>query len=251
MTNATQLDLELAPDYMDDATCPCCGELAFVDVREIEGREFDIEACCEENRAGWLEEMRSWTRAQFNEWMERQTLTRLRQVITDDDAPSWTLDYGLELAPIDWQAARAFVAEHHRHSKIPRGWKCGASIRTVDTGEVIAVGMLGRPGNRILQSRGWLEITRVCVADIAPHRLTWNACSMLYGWSSREAFKRGAPVVCTYTEAQESGHSLKASSFTRTSFVKGRQWNCKSRPRQLRDRTPDRWRWERVNPRAR
>lgn len=44
--------------------CPCCGEEATLDVVEIclDTRELVLNACCEENLAGWLESLRQFGR---------------------------------------------------------------------------------------------------------------------------------------------------------------------------------------------
>ena len=108
--------------------CPACGRTAFVDIGEIypRTREIEIVACCEANREGWLEDMRSWTRKMWTEWLTRKTGFRFRQLVITEE--NWLLDYGLTIREIDWGTAKAFVAQHHEHNGPPNAWRFGAGI---------------------------------------------------------------------------------------------------------------------------
>ena len=108
--------------------CPACGRMAFVDIGEIypKTREIEIVACCEANREGWLEDMRSWTRKMWTEWLTRKTDFRFRQLVITEE--NWLLDYGLTIREIDWDTAKAFVAQHHEHNRPPNAWRFGAGI---------------------------------------------------------------------------------------------------------------------------
>jgi hypothetical protein len=65
-----------------------------------------------------------------------------------------------ELRPISLREARAFVAEHHRHNVPPRGWLYGVALEA--GGQVVAVGIAGRPVSRALQDGRTLEVLRCC-----------------------------------------------------------------------------------------
>lgn len=134
--------------------------------------------------------------------------------------------------------AKAYVMEHHRHANNP---PCGHKFsRALQDGHLLrGVAMCGRPVSRVLQERGYWEITRVVTDGVR------NGCSMLYGACCREAAKRGAKIVCTYTRHDERGSSLKAANFVAVATVRGRRsWSCKSRPRTDKQERVDRVRWE-------
>ena len=142
----------------------------------------------------------------------------------------------LQLVPVHLDAANSFVDAHHRHADpvLQARYAAGAALG----GQVVAVAIAGRPVNRLLQDGWTLEVLRVCVED-AP-----NACSFLYGaaWRAIRAF--GYHRAITYTRADEPGGSPKAAGFIEADRVRGRDWNCKSRPRDTKHQIIDRIRWE-------
>ncbi len=149
--------------------------------------------------------------------------------------------------PISLRDARRFVQEHHRHSKhTQRGWLFGCSLRA--DGEVVGVGIAGRPVAAALQDGTTLEVVRVCVLE--GHA---NGCSILYAALCRAGFALGYQRAVTYTRADELGSSLKAAGFRCVAEVDGaRSWDTPSRRREttnllgeeLREEVP-RLRWER------
>jgi hypothetical protein len=155
----------------------------------------------------------------------------------------WTLHYGLEIGEVSFPVAKEFIQEHHRHCDPPQGWKYGAALFNGD--DMVAVMTAGRPGSRHLDAQGCMEITRVCVKDMEPHDLVANACSILYGYGSREAFKRGYGRVVTYTKKDESGASLRAAGFVPVAVSQGGEWNRRGRPRRPGRNTVPKIRWER------
>ena len=196
--------------------------------------------------------MAHWSRSRWQKWFAASTGEHTRGVITDD-CETWTLDYGLQIAPIHWTTAKDFVGIHHRHNDPPQGWKFGAGLYILEPpgsahpAELGAVVMVGRPVSRVLAEKGtMLEITRVCVKDILPRDLLWNASSQLYGWACREIKKRGYERAITYTLEFESGVSLRAASFRPVHRSKGGTWNRPSRHRISRRPNPPKIRWERV-----
>lgn len=111
------------------------------------------------------------------------------------------------IRPLTQRQAKAFVDEHHRHNKAPRG-------------DVIRVG---------LNAGDEEEITRLCILD--DHR---NGCSQMYGALRRAAKALGYHRLYTYTLATEPGSSLKASGWTKDADLQATQgW-----ARTERDREP-------------
>lgn len=113
----------------------------------------------------------------------------------------------LHLRPISWRYACAFVAHYHRHNKPPRGQKFAISVQD-DLG-IAGVIQVGRPVARALDDGTTAEITRSCT-DGTP-----NANSMLYGGAVRACKAMGYVRVITYTQADETGASLKAAGFVK------------------------------------
>jgi hypothetical protein len=111
----------------------------------------------------------------------------------------------LQLTPIRYADAAAFVALHHRHHKAPPGQVF--SIAVADGDEIVGVAMVGRPVARHYDDGLTLEVNRTCVAN------TPNANSMLYGACARAAFALGYRRLITYTEAGETGASLRAAGW--------------------------------------
>lgn len=131
-----------------------------------------------------------------------------------------------ELVPLTRQQARAFVAEHHRHSTPPLGdvFRVGLEV----DGELVGVAIAGRPVARALDDGRTLEITRVCVREDVK-----NGCSRLYAAASRAAGALGYRRVVTYTLAAENGSSVRAAGFLPDGDVRAREsWSFPKRPRQ-------------------
>lgn len=144
---------------------------------------------------------------------------------------------GLHLAPTTQREALAFIAEHHRHSRPPQGFKFAVAVAD-DAGVVRGVATAGRPVARGLDDGWTLEVTRCCTDGAA------NACSMLYGAAWRAARAMGYRRVVTYTLRGEAGASLRASGFRVVGEVSARSWHCESRPRVDPPTPQERLRWE-------
>jgi len=121
------------------------------------------------------------------------------------------------LTPITLKQASAFVDRLHRHNKAPRGHKFSIGLR--DDGKLIGVVMCSRPVARAFDDGFTLEVSRTCT-DGTP-----NANSMLYGAAWRAARSMGYQRCVTYTQADESGISLRAAGWRRVK------------------RLPPRWSW--------
>ncbi len=129
----------------------------------------------------------------------------------------------LELVPITFSEACAYVAEHHRHHKPPRGHKY--SIAVSNGGKIVGVVMIGRPVARGLDLGWTLEVTRCCTDG------TKNACSFLYAAAWRVARNLGYKKLITYILNSEMGTSCIAAGYKLVGKTKGGSWNCKDRPR--------------------
>ena len=68
---------------------------------------------------------------------------------------------------------------------------------------------------------------------------TAHACSMLYGAWRKAALAKGYRRGLTYILASESGASLRAAGLQRLWTVRGRSWDCPSRPRSEKHPTED------------
>lgn len=130
----------------------------------------------------------------------------------------------MTLVPITRDRARAYVAEHHRHSRPPQGWLFGVGLE--DAGVLVGVAMAGRPLARFLQDGVTVEITRVCT--VGPR----NANSRLYAAVCRAAAALGYRRAVTYNLRTESGSSLRAAGFEPVAEVEEREaWSRPGRPR--------------------
>jgi len=110
------------------------------------------------------------------------------------------------IVPITLKAASDFVTSLHRHNKAPQGHKFSVGLRD-DDGKLIGVAVAGRPIARHLDDGTTIEVTRTCTDG------SKNANSMLYGAIWRAARAMGYKRCITYTQADESGCSLRAAGF--------------------------------------
>lgn len=142
----------------------------------------------------------------------------------------------LRVVPCTRSQAFAFVAEHHRHHKVPAGalW----SLAVLDDDRLCGVAVVGRPVARGLDDGLTAEVTRCCTDG------TRNACSILYARARRAAFAMGYRRVVTYTLPEEGGASLRAAGWQCAGPAGGGTWNCPSRPRHDQHPTQEKWRWE-------
>lgn len=130
-----------------------------------------------------------------------------------------------KLVPLRLSEAKEHVRRLHRHNDAPLGWLFGVGVE--QEGELVGVGIAGRPAARALDDGRTIEITRICTTGVP------NVCSMLYGALSRASFALGYKRVITYTLQSETGASLKASGFEQDALLEDRAgWNAPSRPRE-------------------
>jgi len=130
---------------------------------------------------------------------------------------------GLQLTPVTYSDAKAFVKGYHRHNRAPAGHKF--SIGLENLGELVGVIMVGRPVARNLDDGFTLEVNRCCTNGIK------NGCSMLYGAAWRVAQNLGYKKIVTYTLEFESGSSLRGAGWINDHTFEGASWGRKSRER--------------------
>lgn len=139
----------------------------------------------------------------------------------------------LEIVPLTFRQAAAFVVENHRHHGVPRGTKFCIGVIDEDA-DLRGVAMVGRPLARAYDDGRTAEVNRTCT-DGCP-----NANSALYGACWRTAKAMGYLRLITYTQAEESGASLRGAGWQVVGERKARgSWaQSTSDPRllQMRDR---------------
>jgi hypothetical protein len=113
----------------------------------------------------------------------------------------------LEVVPLTFRQASAFTARLHRHHKPPRG--CKFCLGVIDeAGELRGVVMVGRPVARHFDDGLTAEVNRSCT-DGCP-----NANSALYGAAWRVCRAMGYRRLITYTQAGESGASMRGAGWS-------------------------------------
>jgi hypothetical protein len=111
----------------------------------------------------------------------------------------------LVIVPVTFKQACAFIRRHHRHHQPPRGMKFCLGVDS--GGQLVGVATVGRPVARWFDDGYTLEVNRTCT-DGTPH-----VNSMLYGAAWRAAKAMGYRRLITYTQAGESGASLRAAGY--------------------------------------
>ncbi len=130
----------------------------------------------------------------------------------------------LVLCPVSFSEACDFVALHHRHHAPPVGHKF--SIGVAANGVLVGVAMVGRPVARSFDDGWTLEVNRTATDGTA------HANSMLYGAAWRAAKALGYTRLITYTQAGESGSSLRGAGWRVVAERRARAgWDMPSRPR--------------------
>lgn len=133
----------------------------------------------------------------------------------------------LEVVPVSFADACAFVADWHRHHAPPIGHKfsLGVAVGTV----LVGVAIIGRPVARHLDNGMTLEVIRSATDG------TEHVNSMLYGAAWRASKALGYRRLITYTQAGESGSSLRAAGWRVIAERPARAgWDTPSRPRESR-----------------
>ena len=146
---------------------------------------------------------------------------------------------GLHLMPITISAAKAVVAQLHRHHKPPVGGLFAVAVARDGEDTPCGVAIVGRPVARNLCDGQTAEVTRVATDG------THNACSMLYAACWRAARALGYRRLITYTLETEPGTSLRAAGWRELGRTSGGSWSRPSRQRNDRHPTCPKIRWAR------
>ncbi|HET7386874.1 MAG TPA: XF1762 family protein [Nocardioidaceae bacterium] len=134
----------------------------------------------------------------------------------------------LAVVPVSFADACGFVELWHRHHAPPVGHKFSVGVAD-GAGMLRGVAIVGRPVARHLDDGLTLEVTR-SATDGTP-----NVNSMLYGTVWRAAKALGYGRLVTYTQAAESGASLRAAGWQVVAERRARRgWWTPSRPRDDR-----------------
>jgi hypothetical protein len=143
----------------------------------------------------------------------------------------------LHLVPVRFSDACDFVRAHHRHHQPPPGHVF--SIGLADDGLLVGVAMVGRPVARNFDDGLTLEVNRTATDG------TEHANSMLYGACWRATKALGYGRLITYTQAGESGASLRAAGWTVLAERPSRRgWDTPSRRRSNANANVTRTLWE-------
>ena len=137
--------------------------------------------------------------------------------------PSQNVEQKLELQPITFREACAYVEKYHRHHRPPQGHKF--SIAVNDGEKIVGVVMVGRPVSRHLDDGWTAEVTRCCTTG------TPNTNSILYAAAWRAARGMGYRKLITYILDSEPGTSLRAAGWKLIGKRGGGSWSRPGRPR--------------------
>jgi hypothetical protein len=141
------------------------------------------------------------------------------------------------IVPMSFKDANSFVDQHHRHHQATVGAKF--CIGVADGAKIVGVAIVGRPVARHLDDGWTLEVNRSCTDE------TKNANSMLYGAAWRATKALGYRRLITYTQANESGVSLRAAGWRIVAELDARKgWDTPTRPRVNKNDGQARLLWE-------
>lgn len=154
------------------------------------------------------------------------------------------LDDKLEVQPISFRDACAFVARHHAHCKPPMTWRWGSAL--FNGCSLVGVVMVGNPVAPALMHRGVVEVNRLTVRRDLPRMLRDGACSKFYAESAGIAERKGFARIISYTRSDEDGTSLRAAGWTCDGRVRGRSWHSVRRQRSNDNALVDKYRWSRT-----
>ena len=232
----------------DVALCLFCDSPAVLAIADIwTDGNFLLETCCPsrlEQVSADMEEDPAWGRDLLRRLgAEELTGRRLRR-INDGKGCHPMLDWQLEIRPVSFRTARAFVLQHHAHCPPPVTWRFGMSVW--NGWQMIGVATVGNPVARAFNGRGIVEVNRLCVRRDVPALLRWNAASMLYGQCARTAERSGWQRIITYTREDENGTILRAAGWTEEGPAGGGGWHSTTRARANRNAFIRKVRWTRL-----
>lgn len=130
----------------------------------------------------------------------------------------------LAIVPVTFTQACEFVGGWHRHNRPPIGHKFSIGAARADV--LVGVAIVGRPVAAAYDDGTTLEVIRTATDG------THNANSMLYGAAWRAGKALGYRRLITYTQADETGASLRAAGWRVIAERPARKgWSTPSRPR--------------------
>lgn len=130
----------------------------------------------------------------------------------------------MQIVPVSFAQACEFVDMWHRHNVPPNGHRYSLGVARRDT--LVGVCIVSHPVARHLMDGRTLEVIR-SATDGTPH-----ANSMLYAAAWRAAKALGYRRLITYTQAEESGSTMRAVGWTVVAHRPARAgWSAPSRPR--------------------
>ncbi|MEU7323406.1 XF1762 family protein [Streptomyces griseoviridis] len=133
---------------------------------------------------------------------------------------------GLHIVPVRHRQAKQFVGAWHRHHRPPQGMVFALGVAD-DHAVLRGVVTVGRPVARHFDNGRTLKVTRTATDGTA------NANSMLYAAAWRATRELGYERLITYTQAGESGASMRGAGWHVIAERPARPgWNCPSRPHQ-------------------
>lgn len=109
----------------------------------------------------------------------------------------------IEIRRASWRESCEFIRQHHRHHPPTTGWIWG--LAGEHNGRLVGIAQVGRPNSRILQSRGYLEVTRTCTVVWGLNRIFYE---VLAAWATTARHR-----LCTYTLEYESGRSIELAGW--------------------------------------
>jgi len=230
------------------ALCFFCGEPERLEIADIfTDSNFILDTCCStllEVVAADMQDDPEWARDLLRRLgAEALTGRRLRRVC-DGEGGTPMLDYKLEVRPISFRDACAFVARHHAHCKPPTCWRWGSAL--YNGFSLIGVVMVGNPVAPAFMHRGTVEVNRLTVRRDLPRMLRDGACSKLYSESARIAERKGFARIISYTRSDENGASLRAAGWVCDGPVRGRSWHSARRQRSNANALVNKYRWSRT-----
>lgn len=143
----------------------------------------------------------------------------------------------LRLVPMTLNGARKHVRTHHAHHDPPR--RIMHAVGVESDGRIVCVAVTESPKGRGLLDGRTIEVTRV-----ASDGTTEHAASKAIAALARACIALGWTRLVSYTLLGEAGTSYRAAGWWPTALVKGREWSCKSRPRERAAQPGDKVRWE-------
>lgn len=130
----------------------------------------------------------------------------------------------LRVVPVSFRDACEFVEAWHRHNRPPNGHRFSLGVAVGET--LVGVCIVSHPVARHLMDGHTLEVIRIATDG------TSNANSMMYGAAWRAAKALGYDRLITYTQASESGISLRAAGWRVIAERPARKgWYSPARPR--------------------